>query len=209
MTFSFVWQGHYCCKRDCSYEWAMQVLSHLVYLYLSHILLSWKPVVGEISTLKSFPSLSRWAFKHFHLLLFKEPQESVYHKKHLNAIWTINTNICIAITINILYDRHIQIPEYIYFSAHNMTLNQHRIWFHENHRDDTKQLHMATSSHKHFLNIKESTSHESAPSLTFQPHLSELSLGTDFHKTRGLQYSWTQENLVLCSNVIFFHRNVQ
>lgn len=122
VTFSFVWQGHHSCKRDCSFQWAIQVPSHLVHFYLSHILLPWKPVVGKISTLKSFPSLSRWALKHFHPL-FNKPPESIYRKQHLDTIWTINTNICIAITINILCDRRIQIPEYVYFSAHNKILN--------------------------------------------------------------------------------------
>lgn len=186
--------------------------SHLVHLRLSHTLLPWKPVVGEISTLKSFPSLSRWAFKHFHLLLFHEPQESVYHKQHPDTIWTTNTNICIAITINILCDRHIQIPEYIYFSAHNMILNQHSRWSDENHRDETKQLHMATNSHRRFLNSTESPPHESAPSLTSQPHLSGgefPSLGINFHKLIGLQYSWTQESLGLCYIIKLYQRNVQ
>lgn len=199
VIFSFAWQGHHCCEKDCSFEWTIQVSSHLIHLRLPHTLEthSGRNFYFEIfslplkMSLQTFPSAFQGA-------------SGIHLSKTTSRHYLNNTTICIAIMINILCDRHIQIAEYIYFTTNNMILKQHSRWSHENHRDETKQLHVAANLHNLFLNSKDNTSHESVSSL-----ISQLSLGTNFHKPRGLQYSGAQESSVLYCIVKLYQKNVE
>lgn len=87
------------------------------------IFVTYSPTMGNCSGRYFYFEIFSQPREPSNVFISSQPQESIYHKHYLDSIWTINTNICIATTINTLCDR--QAPKYIYFSVQNKNLKQH------------------------------------------------------------------------------------